>query len=471
MPPAVTRTAKLFTGAMALAAILGGCAAGAPSPVDLTVDLPKSYLNESKALALVSQSGLNTPLRYWWQGYGSSELNKLVERALERNPDLKIANSQVRQAKIRASQANAGALPTVSVPARAAVGSGSGGEALQNSQSGLQANYRLDLWGERSYQIVSADQIVWRAVYERDNLMRTLIGSVVTTYIAYLVTCDQIVTSEENEKTAVDLQRTVEHRMALGEATIDELERQRDALYQQQAVHSGLVNQKADLQNALSRLLGVLPSELIVTGGTVEQLTTPNVSAGIPATLLVNRPDIRAVEARMLSANANIEVARARLLPPVDLAIQGGYNGLGIAQLFQPQNFFLNGVASLAATIFDGGRLAADKDLAQAAYEDLVITYGQTVFQAVREVESALGGWRAAQERLNSQSLSHRSALNLFKSSSDAFALGAMDLAGQLSARRAYHRNLEDLRRTRGELLRAYAAVFQALGGGWADNS
>ena len=287
----------------------------------------------------------------------------------------------------------------------------------------------------------------------------------VSTYIGYLVACDSIVIARENEKIAAELLQTVERRLEAGDATLDDLERQRATLYQQQAARPGLENQRDDLQNVLSRLVGVLPSDLTLAGGTIDQLTAPQVVTGLPSRLLLNRPDIRGVEARMLSANANIEVARARLLPPVDLALQGGYNGLGLGQLLQPQNIFWNSVASLALTIFDGGRRAADKALAQAAYEDMVITYGQTVFQAVREVESALSGLRAARQKLDAQHLSQRSALNAFKISNDAYALGALDLASLLEARRAYQRNLEESQRAKADMLRAYAALSQALGG------
>ena len=456
-----TLTSRVWVGV--LIAMLGGCQSTAPKAADPALALPKAYLHGGESGVTLATAELPPQ---WWQAYGSQELDSMVVQALAGNPDLRIAKSQVAQAKIRARQVSAGSLPTLTAPVRAALGSGSGGEALQNSQAGFQASYRIDLWGEQSAQVQSAEQLVWRAVYERDNLQRTLIGQVVSTYIAYLVASDSIVIARENEKIVAELLQTVERRLAVGDATLDDLERQRSAVYQQQAARPGLENQRDDLQNVLSRLLGVLPSDLALAGGTIDQLAAPQVVAGLPSRLLLNRPDIRGVEARMRSANANIEVARARLLPPVDLAVQGGYNGLGLGQLLQPQNIFWNSVASLAITIFDGGRRDADRALAQAAYEDMVITYGQTVFQAVREVESALSGLRAARQKLDAQHQSHRSALNAFKISTDAYALGALDLASLLEARRVYQRNLEESHRAKAEMLRAYAALSQALGGG-----
>ena len=451
-----------------VAGIGAGCQSVPRPNTPLALDLPKAYLH-AQAPEVQRAQNEELSLRPWWESYGSQELNRLVEQALLVNPDLRLASSQVAQAKIRAEQIASGKLPTVTAPARATFGSGSGGESLQNSQVGLQASYRVDLWGEQGAQKESAEQLVWRAVYERDNFQRALIGSIVSTYISYLSASDSIAIARESERLARDAQTTVERRLAAGDATLDDLERQRAAVYQLQAARPGLEKQRNDLHNAMSRLIGVLPSQLVIAGGTVEQLSSPPLAVGLPSELLLQRPDIRAVEARMRSANANIEVARARLLPSLDLALQGGYNGLGLSQLLQPQNIFWNSVASLAVTIFDGGRRSADKALAQAAYEDMVVTYGQTVFQAVREVESALSDLRSAQERREAQELGHRSALNAFKISSDAFGLGALDLASLLDARRAYQRNLEEHQRAKAEALRAFAALSQALGGGAAN--
>lgn len=440
---------------------LAACLAAEPKMPASSLVLPSNYHATLPETTAGARASAGMP---WWSAYGSTELNTLMARALVTNPELKMADSQVAQAKIRAAQVGAGRLPTVSLPVRATVGAGSGGESVQNSQAALQASYRVDLWGEQSAQTASADQLVWRAIYDRDNLQRTLSSSVVSTYVSYLVACDGVAIARENESIAKDILLSVERRMAAADATLEELEQQRTALYMLQAGIPALENQRDDLKNLLSRWVGVLPHELMLYGNSVDQLTTPSITAGLPSELLLNRPDIRAVEARMQAANANIAVARARLLPPVDLAVQGGYNGLGLGQLLQPQNLFWNGIASLAVTIFDGGRRDADKALAQAAYEDMVVTYGQTVFQAIRDVESALTGLRAANLRLESQKRATRSALSLLSVNVEAYSLGATDLLTLLEARRAYQRSMDESKRAKADALNSYAKLSQALG-------
>lgn len=448
---------------LCVAVVLSACATTVPIESVSPLALPDKYQTEfqTERHATEAPGAAN-----WWERYGSNELNALVTRAIANNPDLKIANSQVNQAKIRAQQTGAARLPTVSMPIRAATGAGGGGESVQNSQAGLQATYRVDLWGELSAQSQTSEQLVLRAIYERDNVNRNLTAAVVSTYINYLVTRDSIELARHNESIAKEMLQLTEQRVAVGDATLEDREQSRTALYTVQAMIPGQESQLSDLKASISRLLGVLPREIELRGDSIDQLNTPTLSVGIPSNLLLNRPDIRAVEARMRSANANIDVARARLLPPIDLSVQGGYNGLGLADLLQPQNLFWNGVASLALTIFDGGRREADTALAKAAYEEMVITYGQTVYQAIREVESALAIQRASMSRWEAQNRIVRSALAMLSNTAEAYTAGAADLPALLDARRAYQRSADESKRAKAEALNAFAKLSLALGAG-----
>jgi NodT family efflux transporter outer membrane factor (OMF) lipoprotein len=426
--------------------------------------LPALYRNTGDLPAIPSAQASVTG--HWWQRYGSDELDTLVAQALRLNSDLRIANLQVAQAKIRLKQNKAGALPTILAPVRvASQGSGGTADTLQSSQLGLQGSYRLDIWGEQRASTESAQQQVLRASFDRDNVERNVVGGLVSAYIAYLLAGDNLDMARQNEQVAKDILQTVEKRLALGDTTRDELDQQQGNVAFQQATLATLENQREDIRTTISRLVGVLPAELKLTDRGIDALAVPQVDAGVPSALLLNRPDIRTVEARMAAANANIELARARLLPPIDLAGQVGYSGLTLAQLLQPQSFFWNAVASLSVTIFDGGRRQGDKALAQSSYEEMVETYRQTIYQAIREVESAVSSLRTASLRLEAQKRSARAALNMFKTASDAFALGAVDLTTLLEARRNYQRSQDDMQKTKAELLSANAGLALAIGG------
>jgi NodT family efflux transporter outer membrane factor (OMF) lipoprotein len=429
-----------------------------------TVPLPETFRNSDVVFNSTRSEVFGK--QAWWFQYGSAELNKLIEQALVTNPDLRIANLHIDQAKIRASQAKAGGLPTLTAPMQiAAQGSGGTVNTQQSSQLGLQGTYRLDIWGEQRATEESAELQVARAEFARDEVQRNLVGGLVTTYIGYLSAQDSMTLAGENEVVTADILRLVEQRLALGDATSDELEQQRAALALQQATKASMENQLEDAKTALAKLVGVLVADLpLLVGQGLDALTLPSVEVDVPSALLLQRPDIRMVEARMRAANADINIARARLLPPIDLTAQAGYSGMALAQLIQPQSMFWTSVVSLAAVIFDGGRRQGDKDFAESVHEEMVETYRQIIYQSIREVESAVASLRLTRARLGAQTRSTRSALASFKIATDAYELGAADLPALLQARKNYQRSEDESQRTKAELLRAFASLSLALG-------
>ncbi len=443
--------------------LLSACESTGPKVDTNPFPLPPAYRN-----AMVRNEAVITAdivRANWWTQYRSDELNRLVDRALAYNADLRVATLQIAQAKIRADQARGGRLPTVSAPVRVVVqGQGTTSDSQQNSQAGLMGTFRLDVWGEQRALVDSADMQLVRAVHERENVQRNIIGSLVNAYIAYLSVSDSMSIARENEVVATEMLRSVQKRMALGDATADELEQQRAALFSQQVVLPSLENQQEDLRNAISGLVGGLPGHLTLSEQGLDTLQLPTVKSGLPSALLLSRPDIRMMEARMRSANANIEVARARLLPPIDLSSQVGYSGATLASLFQPQNFLVNTAAALAVSIFDGGVKKGEQVFAQSYYEEMVETYRKTVLQAVREVESALANLNTTARRLQAQKDVTRSALNIFKIASDAFAAGAIDQTALLESRKNYQRSAEETQRVKAELFRSYANLSYGLG-------
>jgi multidrug efflux system outer membrane protein len=454
-------------GVSACVCLLSACESTGPKVDASTFPLPPVYRNAvaPTEAAPTPASTTGTVRANWWTQYGSEELNRLVDRALAHNADLRVATLQVAQAKIRADQARAGRLPTLSAPVRAVVQSQGGNtDSQNNSQVSLAGTFRLDVWGEQRALVDSADMQLARAVHERENTQRNTIGNLVNTYIAYLSVSDSMLIARENEAVAADILRTVERRMALGDATADDLEQQCAVLFSQQVVLPGLENQQEDLRSTISRLVGALPGNLTLSDKGLDALQLPTVQTGLPSALLLGRPDIRMMEARMRAANANIDVARARLLPAIDLSSQVGYSGATLATLFQPQNFLVNTAAALAVSIFDGGMKKGEQAFAQSYYEEMVETYGKTVLQSVRDVESALANLKTTGRRLDAQKAVTRSALNIFKIGSDAYAAGAIDQTALLESRKNYQRSADETQRVKSELLRSYANLSYALG-------
>lgn len=444
-------------------AVLAGCQTTQPSVSNIQGELPARYRNAVDAAVATASS--ETPNAEWWKELGSPELNAMVAQALATNPELLSAEQQVIQAQAREKQARAGMLPSITAPIRAVEQSqGSRTDSQNSSQLLLAGTYHLDVWGEQSALATSSKLQVQRAIHDKENLQRLLVGGLVDTYVALLAARDNL---DNARLTAEMLHQGVliaQQRLALGDGTLDELERNKGAMAAQQVNVAGIENQIDELLSTLSRYLGVLPGSLRLGEVGLADLRTPNVRMGIPSDLLFARPDIRAMEDRMLAADANIEVARARLMPSFDLATQIGYTGSSIAGLLQPQNLAASTVASLVVAIFDGGARKAERAFAQSYYDEMVITYRKTILQAVREVESAQTGVRTATRRFEAQAVALQSAQQVLKLGGDAYGVGAIDQAGLLEQRKYYQRALDDVKRAKADVLRAHANLAVALG-------
>jgi len=225
-----------------------------------------------------------------------------------------------------------------------------------------------------------------------------------------------------------------------------------------------LRQQQEDTRSQIGQLLGVRTSEVDLPDAGLERLALQSLQAGLPSSLLLRRPDVRAVEARMRAARADIDVARARFLPTFDLAAQAGGSALSLVQLLRPESLFWNTIASVTTSIFDGGRREGERAQAEAYYEEMVVTYGKVVYQAVREVENGLFLVRASGERYDAQGQATQAAKRVLDAAVQAYQAGAIDLGAVLDARRNHQRQTDEWLRSKADALRAYVSLAKALG-------
>jgi NodT family efflux transporter outer membrane factor (OMF) lipoprotein len=346
---------------------------------------------------------------------------------------------------------------------------GSGNRDVQRTlQASLAARWRLDVWGERKSMQESADLLFWRSVYERENAQRMLLANLASLYVSYLAANDTVQLARDEETLAREVVKTIEQKFALHDATIDQVEQGRAMLYTLQTAIPSYEQQREEARNNLAYLVGAVPQQLHLSEKGLDSITTPSLPNALPSSLLTERPDIRLIEARLRSAHADIDVARARLLPPVDLSSQAGFSGLGLSQLFQAQFFFWNAITSITASIFDGGAKELDQAASQVYYQEMVETYAKTVLQSVKEVESALTNLRTGQERLKAQTEVVRVGLNISKTSQQAYKVGAVDLSAILESQKTYRRQLLEQQQLKSEFIKAYVNLYLALGAGVA---
>jgi len=412
----------------------------------------------------------------WWRYFGNPELESLINRGLANNPDVRIATIRLAQAKVRADQAKGGLLPSLSLPALIArqapggsvgvVPTGSSGGAQNAIQASLKGEWRPDIWGEQSALADSANFQLWRAVFERDNVQRMMAASLAGSYVEYLALNDRLRLAKETEKIFNETLTTLARRVDLGDATLGDLEQQKAMIFGLRAAIPNLEQQREDALNSMAFTVGSVPGGLKLSDAGLDSLTLPQAVPGLPSALLLRRPDVRMMEAKLLAADADIDVARARILPPLDLSAQAGYSSNMLAPLFQPKIFFWSAIASLTTSIFDAGRRENEKKYSESMYEEMVETYVRTIYQAMREVEGALVAVRLADKRLGAQHEAALSARRAWEINTKVFSMGAADLMTLLESERNYHRYIDDYQRAQAEQFKGYVSLFQALGGG-----
>ncbi|OGS92666.1 MAG: hypothetical protein A2061_02685 [Gallionellales bacterium GWA2_59_43] len=422
----------------------------------------------------IPASPLSTALPEWWRMLGSEELNHLIDRALANNHDLRIASLRVAQLKARMEIAGADKLPTITLPVRSetyypewGIGNPNNTNRSRSThQISLRADWRPDLWGETASLYESAEFQLMRATYQRDDMQRIVVARIAADYLEYLSLNDRLNATHETEKTLKEMFESVKARMEIGDATITELEQQRAAGYAVRATIPVLEQQRVVVQNRIAGFMGTVPEELTLSRQGMDTVAFPAVLPGLPSTLLLRRPDVRAVEARLLAADADIDVARARLLPPLDLTAEVGYGSLYLSRLFSSPTLFWNTIANLSVTLFDSGKRDKEVEFAKAIHEEMVETYIRVIYDAVREVDDSLSAIRHMGKQLEEQSVATESSFRAWNYSQEAYHAGAVDYLVMLDTERTYHRHLDDLYRYKMERYRGLVDLFSALGGG-----
>lgn len=471
--------------ALAVAALcaLAGCTATPTRQEMPRVPLPTQFRQQVDPAPADAGTKGATPaaqldprqLREWWKQLGDPQLDALVDRTLANNTDLHIATARIEQAAAHAHQADALRAPVVGLsydaiaqkPDTYTVGTPNTAGTSTYHVLQLSTSLDLDLWGARKSAAESAELQLERMSFAREDTRRTLVANAVGLYIDVLSLNDRVRIAHETATVLDGMLSSVRARMDGGEATATDYEQQRAAVHAVLATIPVLELQRENAINALAFLMGVPPSALDLPADRgLDALHFPELRAGVPADLLLNRPDVHAAEAHLRSAHADIAAARARLLPTVGLTGQAGYGSEWLSSLVTPAGFYWNVVASISATLFDAGARQDDVDFARAVHEELVEGYVQTLYGAIRETEDALAAVHYNSARLADQDIACEAARNAWKNSIDTYGAGAIDFLTLLDTERTYYNHLDTLQGVRRDRYKGLVSLFAALGGG-----
>jgi NodT family efflux transporter outer membrane factor (OMF) lipoprotein len=407
-------------------------------------------------------------LERWWQNFHDAELNSLIARALAANLDVKTAEAALRQA--RASRGIvAGALwPTLNASG-GYTRSGGGTAAGNTFQTGLDSVWALDIFGGTRRNVESANASIEAASDSLAAARVLLVAEVALDYIQLRGDQEQIAIAQENLKAEQHTAQLTRQLLTAGFASaLDTANAEAQVATTASTIPVLDTALRQDIF-ALSLLLGSAPADLLAELSTPAPvpLTPPRIPAGIPSDLLRRRPDIRAAEAQLHSATAQIGVAVAAFFPQFSMTASGGYQSNLLS------TFFSTGARTWASgpqvnwPILQGGALAANVSLQKALRDQAYLNYQKTVLVALQEVENALVAYANEWDHQNALAEAYaqnRKALDL---SMQLYSRGNVDFLTVLVAERSLYSSQSALALSKQAISTDLVSLYQALGGGW----
>jgi multidrug efflux system outer membrane protein len=469
------RSSRLKTAltVLAAAALLSACAV--PPRADLST--PALELPSGAAVAPVPAD--------WWKSFGDSQLTALVDEALQNNRDLARAVARIDQSRAALRSARADRLPSVSANLAAGRQRTSENGAIplvgaspigSDYRATLNVAYEVDLWSRLARTHDAAREDLLATSYARDTLRTALAAQVVQSYVALQALDTQYRLFEravQAQRESIRLQRLRFNAGDIGELDIRQLEAE---LIANDAQLPKLDRARGEAERALALVLGRTPRAVVE--GAVPRSTTPaavpasvTLPEGLPSDLLQRRPDVMASEARLRAAGARVDAARAAYFPSIALTAGFGRESVELSRLTDGPSLIWSVLASVTQPIWNGGRIAAQNELAQARRREVELDYRDTVAVAFKEVRDALGARSESEISLRNaiereRALSRASQLTTLRfNGGEASRLNAIEAERAALAAQA---QVADARRA---VAAAQADLFRVLGGGWQATS
>lgn len=414
---------------LAASCVLGGCAVGpdfqapaAPTTARYTADPVPSSTAGAELPGAVAQrfvEARDIPGE-WWALFRSDALNALIGEALAANPDVKAAEAALRGAGENVLAQQGAFFPSVDVqlnPTRQSVApvlssplaSGSNIYSLHTAQ--LNISYAPDVFGGNRRQIESLQALADAQRFQLEAAHLSLTSNVAVAAIQLASLRAQIRTTHDLIALATRQLQLFRRQQALGQIGAADVAAQETAIAQVQATLPPLEKQLAQQRNQLAVLVGRLPSEGPAFDVELDALRLPDeLPLSLPSRLVEQRPDIKAAEAQLHAASAQIGVAVANRLPNLSLTAGAGSTALQFSKLFTAGTGFWSVGANVVQPLFDGGTLLHRQRAAQAGYDQAAATYRSTVLGAFQNVADTLGAIQSDARALDALVVAERAA-------------------------------------------------------------
>ncbi len=456
--------------AASLAVLLAGCAVG-PDYQRPDAALPGEFTvaaTPTPAAAAIQQD--------WWTLFRDDTLNGLVAQALAHNHDLRAAIARVEEAEGLAREAKATFFPQIDLSAgssRSQVSAVTATPLSANSsrlrdsrKAALGTSFEIDVWGKLRRADEAARAQLLASRYAQDTVRLSVTSLVTSGYLALRAADAGIALTKDTLDLRAKSRDIVKSRLDAGAVSPIEYYQADSSLAAAEAQLAELRRTRALSQSQLALLTG--QPGLQLDPGDLRQLPFPPVPpAGLPSELLERRPDIRQAEETLVSANAQIGVAKAALFPRLTLTGSLGSESAALANLFTSAARTWSLGLAAAMPIFDAGRNSARIDQATARQKQSLVAYQKTVQTAFKEVNDALVGLRENAESEQSQNRRVEGANKTLELAQIRYEAGYSGFLDVLDAQRSANDAALAAVSTRQARLNSAVDLFKALGGGW----
>lgn len=467
-------------------ALLSACAVGpdfkTPQPA-----LPQQWRDPAVTGDAIEQQ--------WWKQFHDATLDDLIGRALSNNAEVQIAMLRVAQSRVLRGAESSSRWPNVNASGAyqrerqsengsatrmidliAAPGNRDQiisllSEPFSVYQGGFDVGWELDLWGRVRRSIEAADANVRASEEDLHDAQLSLIGEVVRGYLELRGAQEQLRIANADAAASADLVELTEYRVKGGIVDQLDLATQRARLADARSSIPQWKQQESQLLSALAVLLNEQPGSLDTQLAAAQPTFTlpPTIAGGVPSEVARRRPDIQRAEAQLHAATAEIGIAVADLYPRFTLS------GSFVQQSLHASDFTEWGSRqwsigpSISLPIFDGGRRRAVVEVRKLDQQQAAVSYQQTVLRAWHEIETALSGYGAEQERNRELATALTASREAYDIARVRYNHGLINYLAELDARRTLLQTERAYSQSNIQLGTQLVAVYKALGGGWPE--
>jgi NodT family efflux transporter outer membrane factor (OMF) lipoprotein len=456
---------------VALLAVLGGCSQ-IPPLLDSArnMALPGTWTTADAAIKPAAVWDLSS----WWRQMGDAVLDDLIERALTAAPDIRTAQARLKQARASRDLAVANLFPSLGVSgsaSRSRSGTAAGGSGATQTvySAGFDASWEPSIFGGQRDAASGAEADLAASAATLESTRVSLAAEVALEYVTLRTYQQRLAIARDNAASQAETLQITDWKQQAGLVTSLDVEQARTNLEQSKASIPSLEVGRAEAEHRLAVLTGQAPGSLheLLQKTTLLPAPPDEVAVGIPADTLRQRPDVRAAEWTLRGEIARSAEQRAARYPSFTLSGSWGWQAFSTAALGGSDTLVRSLVGSLAATLFDGGRIRARIAVQSAVEEQALIAYEASILTALEDVENALVSYAAGRERLETRRRAAESARNAAQLARTLYEAGSADFQKVLDTERTRLTAEDGLASAEGDLLVAVIKLYKALGGGW----